>query len=283
MNLVASDVLIAYVPTPHAGYLKLFRAYKGSILYVLGKEFVQQFPSLVRNLPGVAPEESQKMIQALNIFADVRVLTMAEMNDVDFWQSHNIIMPDEDVSHALVEKYFTNTSVVFDNSWRLRWDWGEVKKERRPEGERKVSLYGLDRALMRQAFDGANRSPDWWRQVGALLVKDKEILLAAFNRHVPNEQSAYHYGDPRSQFEAGKCIDVSGALHAEIGILAEAARRGISTKGNDLYVTTFPCPPCAHAWAFTGIRRLFYVEGYSLVAGAEVLEAGNVDIIRVEM
>ena len=54
-------------------------------------------------------------------------------------------------------------------------------------------------------------------------------------------------------------------------------------EGCDLYVTTFPCPPCAHISAFTGIKHLFYMDGYSLVAGAEVLQAKDVEIIRVEM
>ena len=109
------------------------------------------------------------------------------------------------------------------------------------------------------------------------------VLLAACNRHVPNEQSAYLYGDPRSNFEPGQRIEVSGAFHAEMGILAEAARRRFSPEKCDLYVTTFPCPPCAFPWAHTGIKRLFYVDGYSLVAGAETLQAKGVEIIRVEM
>jgi dCMP deaminase len=108
-------------------------------------------------------------------------------------------------------------------------------------------------------------------------------LLGAFNQHVPSEQSAYLYGDPRSNFEAGQCIDMSGALHAEAGLIAEAARRGISTEGCDLFVTVFPCPPCAFLWAYSGIKHLYYVDGYSLIAGAETLQAKDVEIIRVEM
>lgn len=273
-------VLIAYVPSPHAGYLKLFRAHQDKILYVLGEEFISQFPPLVRNLPGVAPEESQKMIQSLGIFTDVRILSFANIEGV---RQMPIVMPDEDVSHALAKSHFAGASITYDGSWRLRWDWGSVQKSRRPEGERRVSIDALNRTFMKRALDVAHCSPDWWRQIGALLVKDGEILLTAFNRHVPSEQSAYLYGDPRSNFEAGQCIDVSGALHAEMGILTEAARRGISMEWCDLYSTTFPCPPCAYACAFTGIRRLFYADGYSLVAGAEVLESKGVEIIRVEM
>jgi len=279
MKSKSNKTLIAYVASPHAGYLKFFRAYEGSILYVLGDEFIRDFPPLVRNLPAVRPEEAQEMIRALGIFSDVRIFSPANLNAV---RKLHVIMPDEDVSHALAEKYFENT-VVFDGRWRLRWDWGASKASRRPEGERKISIDELDRELMRSAFRDARRSPDWWRQIGALFVKEGMVLLAACNQHVPSEQSAYCYGDPRSNFEPGQNIDVSGALHAEAGIVAEAARRGISMRGCSLYVTTFPCPPCAYLCSFTGIKRLYYVDGYSLVAGAEVLEAKGVEIIRVEM
>lgn len=252
-------------------------------MYVLGDEFIHQFPALTRNLPSITPEESQKMIQALGIFDTVRILTLANLDDVLFSPSR-VVMPDEDVSRALAEKYFPSLPVVYDGSWRLRWDWGAVQKARRPEGERKISVDELDRELLRRAFGVASRSPNWWRQIGALLVKDGEVLLAACNQDVPSEQSAYCYGDPRSVFDQpGQCLEVSGSIHAEMVIMAEAIRRGICAKGCSLYSSTFPCPPCAHNWSFTGISRLYYADGYSLVAGAEVLVSKGVEIIRVEM
>ncbi len=275
-----NKVLIAYVPVPHAGYLKLFRAFADSQLYVLGEEFIREFKPLTRHLPGVTPAESKKMIQSLGIFSKVSILTRATLEDI---RRARIIMPDEDVAHALVEKYLSDIRVEFVTDWRLRWDWGATQMKRRPEGEQIISVDELDRAFMRHAFREAERSPDWWRQIGALLVKDGKVILAAFNRHVPSEQSAYCYGDPRSNFEPGQCIDASVALHAEIGVVAEAARRGVVMDGCDLYVTTFPCPPCAHACAFSGIKRLFYVDGYAVIAGAEVLQSKDVEIIRVEM
>lgn len=273
--------LVAYVPAPHGGYLKLFRAYAGSILYILGDEFIQQFPSLVRNLPGIKPEEAQQMIRSLGIFSDVRILSWANIEGV---RQMDVSMPDEDVSHALAKNHFAGTAVTYDGSWRLRWDWGSVQKARRPEGERVISVDELDRELMRRAFGIATRSPNWWRQIGALLVKNGEVLLAACNQDVPNEQSAYLYGDPRSVFDQpGQCLEVSGSIHAEMVLMAEAARRGISTKDCSLYSSTFPCPPCAYNWSFSGISRLYYADGYSLVAGAEALQAKDVEIIRVEM
>ena len=272
---------MAYVASPHAGYLKFFRAYGGKSLYILGNEFVREFSPLVRNLPAVTPEEAQMMIRALGIFSNVNVLTS---NDLGFVLGQGIIMPDEDVSHALADKYFANASVHFDGRWRLRWDWKSTTAHKRPEGERIVSVTELDRELMRSGMEVASRSPDWWRQIGALLVdEDGSVLLAAYNQHVPHEQSAYLMGDPRSNFEPGQRIDLSNAAHAEAVLLATAALRRIGTGGCSLYVTTFPCPGCANTWAFSGIKRLYYADGYSLVAGAETLQAKNVEIVRVEM
>lgn len=283
MNSKRNDtIVVAYVPTPHAGYLKFFRAYEGSTLYILGNESIRHFSALTRHLPGVDPKEAQTMIQGLHIFKEVHILRLRTLSLGPFWNK-TVIMPDEDVSHALAEKYFAGVPIIFDNRWRLRWDWSATQAKKRPEGESVISIDELDRDLMRFASSIASHSPDWWRQIGALLVKERCVLLSAFNQHVPSEQSAYCYGDPRSNFEQGQYIEVSGALHAEVGIIAEAARRGISTEGCNLYVTTFPCPPCASACARTGIKKLYYVDGYSLVAGAEVLQAQGVEIIRVEM
>jgi dCMP deaminase len=115
------------------------------------------------------------------------------------------------------------------------------------------------------------------------LVRDGKTLLVTFNTHLPTDQTAYLLGDPRSNFEAGQHIDASLALHSEVSLLAEAAKRGVATLGCDMYVTTFPCPPCAAAIARSGIRRLFYAGGYSLVMGAEALRANGVKLIRVAM
>ena len=282
MNLVPnSKILVAYVPTPHSGYIQLFKKYEQHTLYVLGDDLIADFLPLVRNLPANTPSDVQKMIVALGIFPEVHILKREDLPIIR--QSKEIVMPDEDVSRSLAENYFTESDIIFDASWKLRWDKNATLVSRRPEGERVVSVETLDREIMDVAYDAACRSSDWWRQVGAALVRDGKVLLVRFNKHLPSEQSAYLEGDPRSNFGPGESIDASLAAHAEASIFAIAACRGICTKGCDLYVTTFPCPPCATSVALGGIRRLYYVEGYSLVAGAETIESAGTQIIRVEM
>lgn len=275
-----NTVVVSYIPAPHAGYLKLLRQYKGSVLYVLGEEFIAELAPLRKHLPGVMPGEAACMVESLGIFASVHVLSKQDLPLLRRYP--RVVMPDEDVSHTFAATYLAGVPVEFDGGWRLRWDWGASQKNTRPAGG-VVSTNELDRDLMARAKLAAERSSDWWRQVGALLAKDGKPLVVAYNKHVPSEHTAYLLGDPRSNFEQGVSIEVSVASHAERRVQAIAAREGIATKGCDLYVSTFPCPPCAYAWAESGLRRLYYADGYSNLEGENALAASGIEIIRVEM
>jgi len=273
--------LIAYVASPHRGYVELFRKYAGSTLYVLGLDIIADYQPLVRNLPANTPEDVATMVKALDIFSEVHVLTKELLPSVARLQY--VVMPDEDVSRSLAERYFSG-NVILDGSWRLRWHWDAAEKGKPPEEKGMViSKDEFDRRMMTQAFGLADKSPDWWRQIGALLVRDGKVLFAGFNNHRPHEQSLYLEGDPRSNFGPGQHIEVSSALHAEAGVIATAAARGIKTEGCDMYVTTFPCPQCAYYLAEARLARLFFKEGYSLVSGADTLRAQGVEVVRVDM
>lgn len=52
------------------------------------------------------------------------------------------------------------------------------------------------------------------------------------------------------------------AVHGEMSVLMDAARRGVSVKGLTLYVTTFPCHQCSRHVVAAGIRRLVYIYPY---------------------
>lgn len=274
-----SDItLIAYVASPHDGYLKLFRKYAGSELCIMGESLITEFPQLTRHLPGNAPADAARMVEALGIFKSVLII---ERDDLGQFAGKKVVMPDEDVSRELAERYLTDSKITFDGTWKLRWDLKDSTFHKVPEGEIRVSDSELDRAFMNVASEASVQSPDWWRQVGAVLARDGEMLLVAYNMHLPSDQMAYVCGDPRSNFNAGEHIDATLSLHAEASLIAEAARRGMSTAGCDMYVTTFPCAPCAGAIGAAGIKRLFYRDGYSLVAGAASLRSRGVELYRV--
>jgi dCMP deaminase len=98
---------------------------------------------------------------------------------------------------------------------------------------------------------------------------------------VPSDQIANDEGDPRGNFKAGQHLESSLALHAEASIVAQAAKSGISLEGADIYVDTFPCPPCAKQLAYSGIKTLCYRNGYAVLDGERILKSQGVKIIFV--
>jgi len=115
----------------------------------------------------------------------------------------------------------------------------------------------LHRHFLAEAEAEAEKSSDIWRHVGAVLVRNGEALLTAHNQHLPHAQTPYENGDPRNAFHKGDHIEISTAIHAEAALIAEAARKGIATEECDMYLTVFPCPPCAKLIARSGISTLY--------------------------
>ena len=109
------------------------------------------------------------------------------------------------------------------------------------------------------------------------------MLLAAHNTQVPSPRTPYYEGDPRMFFKRGLHFELTTDDHAERRLIAEAARRGIALEGSDLFVTTFPCPPCGKQVAHTGFRRCYFAEGYAVLDSERILRDNSIEIIRVEM
>jgi deoxycytidylate deaminase len=57
-------------------------------------------------------------------------------------------------------------------------------------------------------------------------------------------------------------IEFGRSVHAEMAAITDAAKRGISIKGAQLFCTTFPCHLCARHIISSGIAKVIYVEPY---------------------
>jgi deoxycytidylate deaminase len=52
------------------------------------------------------------------------------------------------------------------------------------------------------------------------------------------------------------------AVHAEMAVITDAARRGVSLQGARMFGTTFPCHNCAKNIVAAGVREVIYIEPY---------------------
>jgi len=192
-----------------------------------------------------------------------------------------ITLPDEDVSRNFARIFLKKHKVYFKKIF-LRWDKTISTTEFEVPPDRIISTKNSDLKFLREAVKEARQSPDWWREIGAVLVKEKKIEIRAYNRHFPSNTTSGTMGDPRSNFDYGEQPEIYLSIHAEADIIAQVANRGISLQGSEIFVTTFPCPNCARLLVRAGIKKLFYTQGYSKLDAEEILKSAGVEIILVK-
>jgi dCMP deaminase len=275
-----TDVAIAYIPVLHEGYRRFAEAHaRDKPLWLIGPSLYADYRPLAKDIRALDAESAAAAIAAWGICSEVGVLDEAAATSLAA-SSPSIVLPDEDVSYQVVERFFARCPVVYETAF-LRWDKSKSVRLLKPGAARQVGAGEAWQELAAAAEGEAARSVDWWRQVGAALrLRDGEILSAT-NVHSPHPLAPYAAGDPRSNFFKGVHIEISTVTHAEAALVAEAALRGLSTDGGAIYVTDFPCPPCAKLIAGAGIATLYFREGYAMLDGEDVLAAAGVEVVQV--
>ena len=274
--------VLLYLPVVHAGHEAFFARHPDATeILLLGTGFKAGFKSLAKDIRALPPERAAQFLRLMVPRATVRVVEPADLAAA--LTADTLVLPDEDVTRQLIEELSLaqGRDLVLDKTF-LRWDreWSRAQRPVAPDGA--VKPADLPEPLLRRARELADRSSDWWRQVGAIAWRDAVVLGAAWNHHCPTEYAPYTDGDPRDGFSRGVRADLSTAIHAEASVVATAARDGVSLAGADLYVTTFPCPACARLIAESGFRRCFFSGAYSVLDGDAVLRAAGVELLWVD-
>ena len=111
------------------------------------------------------------------------------------------------------------------------------------------------------------------KQVGALIVKDNQIISDGFN------------GSPAG-FE-NVCEDLYGktlkcVLHAESNAITKLAKGTSSSRGATLYITLSPCYECSKLIIQAGIKRVVYTNSYRIKDGLTLLKKAGIVVDNME-
>ncbi|QCX52988.1 dCMP deaminase family protein [Elizabethkingia sp. JS20170427COW] len=133
-----------------------------------------------------------------------------------------------------------------------------------------ISKY--DYAYLRMAKEWAKLSYCKRKQVGAIIVNNRQIISDGYN------------GTP-SGFE-NCCEDENGkthwyVLHAEANAILKLANSTQSCDGATLYLTLSPCKECSKLILQSGIKRLVYIDSYSDEEGIKFLKEAGVEVIQI--
>ncbi len=277
-------ILIALVPVIHIKYLELFKKYPDH-LYILDDSILQKwgrFEYLKRDLRTIDQQTVFDFIKKSGIVKKVNLLTAENLKKVTDLEDTCFVLPNEDVSHWFKEEFLSGKNVEFENVF-LRWNKPVSTQELEVSNNRIITQEEAHRELIKEANKEAEESANWWRQIGTLVTDIKgNVILKAFNRHVPTQENMAAYGDLRMCFDAGENHHLSNSIHAEASLIGKAAKDGIKLEGTNLYVSTFPCPTCAKLVAEAGIKKVYYQSGYSLSDAEDILKNAGVELILVK-
>lgn len=119
--------------------------------------------------------------------------------------------------------------------------------------------------FMKMAFLTADRSSCKRRKIGAVLVKDNQVLATGYNGASRGVRDCLQLGCLRDKngVVSGKNHEICRAVHAEQNAVIQAAVNGVSIKGAILYCTHTPCILCAKILINAQIKKCYYSIEYS--------------------
>lgn len=128
----------------------------------------------------------------------------------------------------------------------------------------------------------ATRSTCLRRQVGSVLVKDKNILATGYNGPPSGLRHCDETGCLREKLgiPSGQQHEICRGLHAEQNAIIQAAKHGVNISGSTLYCTDSPCGICAKMILSSGIRTIYYAKGYPDNLAQEMLREAGVTMIQ---
>ncbi len=130
-----------------------------------------------------------------------------------------------------------------------------------------------DNYFMRIAREVAGRSTCDRRFVGAVIVRDRNILSTGYNGSISGMP---HCDEIGHMMENDHCV---ATIHAEANAILQAAKNGVMIRDASIYVTASPCWNCFKMIVNAGIRRIFYGEFYRDERIFSVAERLGVELI----
>ena len=126
------------------------------------------------------------------------------------------------------------------------------------EAQERVARPGWEDYFMEIARVVSTRSSCLRRQVGAVLVKNRQILATGYNGVPRGLRHCDERGCLRAELgiPSGERHELCRGLHAEQNAICQAARFGIPLEGSTLYCKMEPCFTCAKMIVNCGIKRV---------------------------
>jgi dCMP deaminase len=271
--------LLLYLPAFHEGVINLFTRQKeagATQVVLLGRSLSSKVHGAPRDF-AVSPQVMAKFVDVLGIFQ--LPCLVAETDTLLAMVGGQFVAHRHRAVEVVLEEVGLLGGASWDNDF-MRWDLPAAMKQSPVSSAISVTDEAFFQGVLLLATEDARRSENFFRQVGAAVMRSGEVLLLAHNQSGHFQGEHLILGNPRVWIDGGH-PDINPDIHAEQLLIVEALRRGISFEGADALVTCFPCRTCANMLARTGLKRLFFHEGYSQQGTEQVLVDHGIELFQV--
>jgi dCMP deaminase len=131
----------------------------------------------------------------------------------------------------------------------------------------------------------SSRSTCIRNQVGAVIVKDSQILSTGYNGAPKKLPHCEDVGCLREEMgvKPGTRHELCRGLHAEQNAIIQAAFHGVSVNGAKIFCTTKPCSICTKILINAGIHEIIYIEEYEDELAIQLAEEAELELRRVDI
>ncbi len=128
----------------------------------------------------------------------------------------------------------------------------------------------------------AGRSTCTRRQVGAVLVRNRQILTTGYNGAPRGLEHCAERGCLRADLNvpSGERHELCRGLHAEQNAIIQAAFQGVEIKGAEVYCTHQPCRLCAKMLVNAGVEAVHFAGAYPDDLAMEVFHEAGIRLIE---
>src|SRR3990172_679007 len=119
------------------------------------------------------------------------------------------------------------------------------------------------------------------REVGAVIVKDRNILATGYNGAPSGVEHCAERGCLREKLgiPSGERHEICRGLHAEQNAIIQAAKHGTSIEGATLYCTNQPCSICAKMIINAGVKQIVFQDGYPDALAEEMIKEAGIEVV----
>lgn len=159
----------------------------------------------------------------------------------------------------------------------------KIKTRTTHDERRATNRPSWDEYFMKIAKLVATRSTCIRRQVGAVVVKNKQILATGYNGAPSGLVHCDQIGCLRVEMKvpSGERHELCRALHAEQNAFLQAARHGISVAGSTIYITNQPCSICAKMIINAGVEKVIVEGDYPDKLAREFLDQARIKLVVI--